>query len=194
MKSRLMWSIASLCSWCCVANAQTDASPLRVTGFVESAYAFSNHDGDRTIVGNLYLPRHDEFLLSAAQLRVERPIPTDRVGTGFMIEAMAGRHATAVRAAGLDLGDHADLVQAFGTLHWPAAALQVSVGKMATMLGKEVIQGVYNPNPSRGALRSLDSTGLQRLPGAVDGCAGGGTALLAVHVPLLEGRDGRPPT
>jgi hypothetical protein len=132
------------------AHAQESTSPLRVTGFVESAYAYSSRDLDRRIVGNLYLPRHDELALNAANIKVERLAPSDVTGTGFTIEAMAGTHASAVRAAGLDLGPYADVVQAYGVLGFPDTRLQVSVGKMATMLGYEVIQSTVNPNLSVG--------------------------------------------
>jgi hypothetical protein len=132
-----------------VAGAQ-DAAPIRVSGFVESAYALTSRDVDRRITGNLYLPRHDEFLFHAAAIKAERPLPEGRPGGGFVIEAMAGGHAGVVRAAGLDLGSNADVVQAFASAGWPGAGLVVSAGKMATMLGNEVIESPVNPNLSVG--------------------------------------------
>lgn len=127
-----------------------EEAPLRVSGFVEGSYAGSTRSLEGRVPGNLYVSRHDTFAFDAAMIKVERPVAPDRTGSGFVVEAMAGDHATVVRAAGLDLGDHADLVQAYGTLSFPGARLVVSAGKMATMLGNEVIETVANPNLSVG--------------------------------------------
>jgi Putative beta-barrel porin-2, OmpL-like. bbp2 len=130
--------------------AAGEPPPLRVSGFVEGAYAASNHAVDGRIPGNLYLSRHDSFALDGAMLKVERTVPAGSPGSGFVVEAMAGDHAGFVRAAGLDLGEHADIIQAYGSLSFPAAGVVVSAGKMATMLGSEVIETVANPNLSVG--------------------------------------------
>lgn len=133
------------------ARAEDVAVPLRASGFIESGYAIATRHPGGQIAGNLYEPRNQEFMLHAAELRLERAVPADRPGTGFVVEAMAGGHATAVRAGGFDLGQHADLTQAYGVLSLPADRLQVSVGKMASMLGNEVIQSVSNANLSVGS-------------------------------------------
>jgi len=125
-------------------------APIRASGFIEMAYAVSSRGRDGRIVGDAYQPRHAEFMLSAAAVRLERTPPPHGNGAGFVIEAMAGEHATAVRAAGLDLGPNADLVQAFGSFGIPCAGLVVTAGKMATMLGHEVIESPANPNLSVG--------------------------------------------
>jgi hypothetical protein len=134
-----------------VPAAAEDSPPVRVSGFVEGAYAGTTREVNGRIPGNLYLPHHDAFALSAAMFRVERAAPADRMGSGFVVEAMAGDHAGVVRAAGLDLGEHADVVQAYGVLSYPGAGFVVSAGKMATMLGYEVIESVSNPNLSVGS-------------------------------------------
>lgn len=144
--------------------AADEAPPLRVSGFVEGAYAATTQSADGRITGNLYLSRHDTFALNAAMLKVERSAPADRTGSGFVVEAMAGDHATPIRAAGLDLGPHADVVQAYGTISFPASGVVVSAGKMVTMLGNEVIETVANPNLSVGwqyvLLENFTDTGL----------------------------------
>jgi hypothetical protein len=145
----LVLTAAALTAAAVPARAE-DVSPVKWSGFVELAYAGSNRDADGTIPGNLYLRQRDQFLLNAANLRAERPVPTDSPGGGFVVEIMAGRHAEVIRAAGLDLGAYADVVQAFGTYAWPDLGLQVSAGKMATLLGNEVIETVVNPNLSVG--------------------------------------------
>jgi hypothetical protein len=144
--------------------AADEAPPLRVSGFVEGAYAGTTQSADGRITGNLYLSRHDTFALNAAMLKVERSAPSDRTGSGFVIEAMAGDHATPIRAAGLDLGQYADVVLAYGTMSFPASGVVVSAGKIATMLGNEVIETVANPNLSVGwqyvLLENFTDTGL----------------------------------
>lgn len=142
-------AVAAALSLAALAHAEP-GPPIVVTGAVEGAYAFADRDVEHRIVGNLYLPRHDAFSLNAAMVRAERALPADRPGTGFVLQAMAGEHATPIRAAGLDLGDHADLVQAYGSLGFPHAGLVVSMGKMATVLGQEVIESVLNPHVSVG--------------------------------------------
>lgn len=145
-------------------RAAAGEAPLRVSGFVEAAYAGSTRPAGGRITGNLYLSRHDTFALNAALLKVERSAPSDRAGTGFVVEAMAGDHATHIRAAGLDLGPTADVVQAYGTLSLPGSGVVVSAGKMATMLGNEVIESASNPNLSVGSqyvlLENFTDTGV----------------------------------
>lgn len=131
---------------------------------MEGAYAGSTQSADGRIAGNLNLSRHDTFALNAAMLKVERSAPTDRTGSGFVVEALAGDHATPIRAAGLDLGQYADVVQAYGTISFPGSGVVVSAGKMATMLGNEVIETVANSNLSVGwqyvLLEDFTDTGL----------------------------------
>jgi hypothetical protein len=133
------------------AHAEEAEPPLHASGFIESGYAVATRHADGVIAGNLYEPRNEEFMFHAAELKLERSAPANRRGTGFVVEAMAGGHATAVRAAGFDLGPHADVTQAYGILSLPAARLQLSVGKMSTLLGNEVIQSVGNSNLSVGS-------------------------------------------
>lgn len=146
-------------------DARAAQAPLLVvSGFVQGSYAASSRAVEGRIAGNLYASRHDVFELDAAMLKFERVAPSDRPGSGFVVEAMAGDHASFVRAAGLDLGEHADVVQAYGTLSFPSAGLAFSAGKMATMLGNEVIETVANPNLSVGGqcvfLENFTDTGV----------------------------------
>lgn len=134
-----------------LAGVARGAAPVTVSGFVESVWAGSDRAGGGRITGNLYLPQRNQFALDAAAVQVRRATPTEAPGPGFFVEAMAGEHAGVVRAAGLDLGSHADVVQAYGTFWLPATGLVVSAGKMATMLGNEVIESAANPNLSVGS-------------------------------------------
>lgn len=129
--------------------AAVDASqPIRVTGFVEGSYAWASNAAGRTIVGNLYQRDHNQFTPNAFELGIDKPVRADTLSAGFTTRALFGRSATPIRAAGLDLGTQGDLTQAFGTLNLPTAsgAVQFSLGKMATMLGLEVIESIGNPN------------------------------------------------
>jgi len=141
----LSWSLLAA-----VAGAEEAPTP-QANGFIETAYAFATRHPDGAIAGNFYLRDHDTFMLNAAMLRLSQAPPADRNGTGFTLVALAGREAGLVRAAGLDLGEHADITQAFGTVAFSHAGVQVSAGKMATMLGNEVIESVSNPNLSLGS-------------------------------------------
>jgi hypothetical protein len=144
----LAWSVA-LTLGASAVEAQTN--PVVTHGFVQASFAHANRSLNGAIVGNLYLPRNDQFLLDAAAFTVQRAAPADRAGTGFLVEAMAGNHAATIHAAGLDVGPQEDLVKAYLVLGLPQQKLQVSVGKMATMLGYEGIESVGNPNLSVGS-------------------------------------------
>lgn len=133
--------------------AAVDASqPIRVTGFVEGSYAWASNAAGRTIVGGLYQRDQNQFIANAFELGVDKPVRADTVSAGFTTRALFGRSATPIRAAGLGLGGEGDLTQAFGTLNLPTAsgAVQLSLGKMATMLGLEVIESIGNPNLTAG--------------------------------------------
>lgn len=134
-----------------VAGAARAGTPVTVSGYVESAWTGTDRGSGGLVTGNLYLPRRNQFALGAAAVQVQRAAPADAPGAGFFVEAMAGEHAAVVRAAGLDLGSHADLVQAYGTFSLPGSGLVFAAGKMATMLGNEVIESVANPNLSVGS-------------------------------------------
>jgi hypothetical protein len=151
MTTKFVWLMVPMLAIASPAIADEAPPPLHTSGFVEGASAWTNRGLGGPITGNLDLTRSDEFLLNAAEVRVERPVPEKVNGSGFVIEALAGSHAELIHAAGLDLGAHADLVQAYGVWSLPDAGLQVSVGKMATMLGNEVIESVANPNLSVGS-------------------------------------------
>jgi hypothetical protein len=104
-------------------------------------------------VGQLDPLRRDSWTLDAVQVAFERPVRLERLESGFVIRGMAGTGVTPLRSTGFDLGDQADLVQAYGILNVPTdrgGAVQISVGRMATMLGYEVIESPANPNVSFG--------------------------------------------
>ena len=123
--------------------------PVAVTGYVTSSFTYSTEAQDNDIVGRLYNRRHNEFMLNVANLQVERVAATDRIDAGFHFEGFFGQNAAVVKSVGLDLGNNADIWQAYVALNWPlgpATYLQFKGGKMATLMGVEVGEDVLNPN------------------------------------------------
>jgi hypothetical protein len=135
-----------------VAHAGGDADSLRFSGFAEASVQSSTASRDGAIVGSLYGRQQGQFSLDAFELGLDRPVAADRTMAGFTLRMIYGGSATSIHAAGLDVGPLADLTQAFVTLNHPtrSGAVQVSAGKLSSMLGLEVIESVLNPNLSAG--------------------------------------------
>jgi hypothetical protein len=131
----------------------TGGAAVKLSGYVTSSYFYATHPTGRTIVGRLYDRFHDEFMLNAVRVSVEKPIATDKVDAGFRVDALYGQNAPPIRSAGLALGDQGDLPQAFVTLNLPTGRgtyVQFKAGKMWTLLDVEVVDEVLNPNFSEG--------------------------------------------
>ena len=96
---------------------------------------------------------HDQFQISAARLTVQRPLSAERREAGFQVDLMFGPDAPQIRSAGLSLGEHADLPQAFVTLNLPTGQgryVRFAAGKRWTMMDVEYVDDVLNPNYSQG--------------------------------------------
>ena len=80
------------------------------------------------------------------------PPATDKLDAGFRADFLFGQNAAVTKSLGLNLGDNADLIQGYAVLNLPLAGegkyVQFRVGKMATLMGFEVIEDVVNPNLS----------------------------------------------
>ena len=143
--------------------------PVAVSGFVTTSYTYTTRHGSGTqIVGRLYDRFHDQAELNAAKVVLEKPVATDKFDAGARVDLLFGQDAAVIKSAGLDLGTHADLTQAFVTLNVPAGAgkyVQFKAGKIATLMGLEVIEDVVNPNLSEGNqfiyVENLTATGLR---------------------------------
>ena len=143
--------------------------PVSVSGFVTASYTYtSRHGSGNQIVGRLYDRFHDQAELNAAKLVLEKPVATDKLEAGARVDLLFGQNAAVLKSLGLDLGTHADLTQAFVTLNIPAGAgkyVQLKGGKIATLMGLEVIEDVVNPNVSEGNLfvyvENFTNTGLR---------------------------------
>jgi Putative beta-barrel porin-2, OmpL-like. bbp2 len=152
---RVACAVAVLVLAASTANAQSpaDSTPsLHVGGFVQSSFQSATSNADGVIVGRLYGRDHGDFTLDAFAAGVDRPVRAHQRDAGFTVRALVGQSARFLHAAGLDVGRDADLTQAYLMLNLPAGAgdLQLSMGKMTTMLGLEVVESVLNPNVSVG--------------------------------------------
>ncbi|HUL04376.1 MAG TPA: outer membrane beta-barrel protein [Gemmatimonadales bacterium] len=150
-------------------GAQTadTSNALKWSGYVTSSYFYATEPTGRAIVGRLYDRFHDEIIANAARISLERPVATDKIAAGFRVDLLFGQNAAVIQSAGLKLGDHSDLPQAFLTLNLPTGGgnyVQFKAGKMWTLLDVEVVDEVLNPNVSHGYqyiyLTNFTNTGL----------------------------------
>jgi hypothetical protein len=127
--------------------------PVNISGFVTTSYTYSTRHTGNQIVGRLYDRFHDQVELNAAKVVLEKPVDTEKFEAGARVDLLFGQNAAVIKSAGLNLGDHADMTQAFVTVNVPAGAgkyVQFKAGKIATLMGVEVIEDVVNPNLSEG--------------------------------------------
>jgi hypothetical protein len=140
---------------------------VKLSGYVTSSYVSASKPTGRAIVGRLYDRFHDQVMLNAARVTLEKPVATDKFDAGFRVDALFGQNAPPIWSNGLHLGDQGDLPQAFVTLNVPTGHgnyVQFKAGKMWTLLDVEVIDEVLNPNYSHGYqfiyLTNFTNTGL----------------------------------
>jgi hypothetical protein len=156
----------------------TDSGAVKLSGYVTSSYVFASKPTGQTIVGRLYDRFHDQVMLNAARITLEKPVATEKLVAGFRVDALFGQNAPQIWSNGLHLGDQGDLPQAFVTLNLPTGHgnyVQFKGGKMWTLLDVEVIDEVLNPNFSHGYqfiyLTNFTNTGLgvdAKLSGVLD--------------------------
>ncbi len=146
------------------------AFPLTFSGYVTASYTWSSNPLDKTIVGRFYDRNHSEFMANAAKFVVEKPFDPAKVSGGFKLDALFGQNAEVTGYAGnrLGLGDQGDLLQAYAILNVPTGKetyVQFRAGKMATLIGMEVMEDIVNPNLSIGNqfvyLENFTNTGVR---------------------------------
>lgn len=150
-------------------SADTALKPVTLSGYVTSSITSSNNGAGGAIVGRMNGRRQNEFMLNVADFTVERVAPTDRASAGFRVEALFGQNAAVMKSIGLDLGPNADIWQAYVTLNLPLSGasryVQFKAGKMATLMGVEVVEDVLNPNLDVGSqdifLEPFTETGME---------------------------------
>ena len=131
---------------------------LRVSGYAEASYAWSSKPLGSAIAGRLYDRFHNQFTLNALKLVLDRPYAADRFDAGVHADLILGENASVIQSSGLRLGEQGDLTQLYVTLNVPTPngnGVQLKVGKIATLLGLEVIEDPVNPNWSIGNLFSF---------------------------------------
>jgi hypothetical protein len=156
--------------------AQADSAPpvpaipkAVLSGAVTASYTYSTKGVGNAVVGRLYDRFQNEFALNAAELIVDVPVDPKRVSAGVHAAGIVGQDAAVVKSTGLDLGAHGDLLQGFATLNVPLGTagdyLQFKAGKIATLMGVEVLEAFQNPNLSEGNqfiyVENFTNTGLR---------------------------------
>lgn len=142
--------------------------PVNVSGFVTASYTYATRRTGNQVVGRLYDRFHDQIELNAAKVVLEKPVATDKWDAGARVDLLFGQNAAVIKSTGLNLGDHSDMTQAFVTINIPAGEgkyVQFKAGKVATLMGVEVIEDVVNPNLSEGNqfiyVENFTNTGLR---------------------------------
>ena len=125
---------------------------LAISGFVTGSYTYSNGHTGSAIVGRFYDRLHNQSVFNAAKVVLDLAPATDKLDAGFRADFLFGQNAAVTKSLGLNLGDNADLIQGYAVLNLPLRGegtyVQVKVGKLATLMGFEVIEDVVNPNLS----------------------------------------------
>lgn len=166
------WSAVG--AWCMVpalASAQAGtASPgngITISGYATASYFYATQPDGNRITGRLYDRFHDGFQLNAARLTFLKTPAADKLEAGFQVDLLYGQNAPQVRSAGLSLGDHGDMPQAFVSVNVPMTSggyLRLSAGKRWTMMDVEYVDEILNPNFSHGYayiyLSNFTDTGL----------------------------------
>lgn len=141
---------------------------LKLSGYGEASYSYANNAQGGTIVGRLFDRFANAFTLNAFKFAIERPYATDRWDAGVRADVVFGQNAAVTQSAGLNLGPNSDITQLFVTLNVPTAdgnGWQFRVGKLATLMGLELIETVSNPNWSQGLqfvyVENFTHTGLE---------------------------------
>ncbi|HET8625028.1 MAG TPA: outer membrane beta-barrel protein [Gemmatimonadales bacterium] len=150
---RLLWSAALLLPPPTVAHAQEETKKtLAITGYVTASYTYSTGNVGSSLVGRFYDRFHDQAAFNAAKVVLEMPPATDKLDAGFRADFLFGQNAAVTKSLGLNLGEHGDLIQGYAVVNVPLSSegtyVQFKVGKMATLMGLEVIEDVVNPNLS----------------------------------------------
>src|SRR5688572_3565778 len=131
---------------------------LRISGYAQASYAWSNKPAGAAISGRLYDRFHDQFTLNALKVVLDRPYAADKLDAGFHADVILGENASVLQSSGLRLGEQGDLTQLYVTLNVPTPngnGFQLKLGKIATLMGLEVIEDPANPNWSLGNLFSF---------------------------------------
>jgi hypothetical protein len=126
---------------------------VKVSGYGEASFSTSTNAAGDVIVGRLYDRFHDQFMLNAFTLSVDKAFDPKKRSAGVHGEVLFGQNAAVIQSGGLSLGAQGDIPQLYVTLNFPTGngnGVQLKVGRIATLLGLEVIATPANPNWSEG--------------------------------------------
>jgi hypothetical protein len=126
---------------------------LQLSGFGEASYSVSSNAGGDVIVGRLYDRFHNQFMLNALTLVLEKPHEPAKRSVGFRSQVLFGQNAAVIQSGGFNLGNQGDMPQLYVTLNLPTkngSGFQIKAGRIPTLLGLEVIETTANPNWSEG--------------------------------------------
>jgi Putative beta-barrel porin-2, OmpL-like. bbp2 len=132
-------------------HIETGILGIKLSGYVESAFNYSNNATDRAITGRLYERTSSQFSLNALKVSLDKPFDAAKLDAGFHADLIFGQNATVLQSTGFNLGPNGDVYQLYGTLNVPTPngnGLQFKFGRMATFLGLELIETPLNPNLS----------------------------------------------
>jgi hypothetical protein len=148
----VLWYAVALATLPSPAPAQAPAG-LKIGGSAEASYSGSTNAAGNTVVGRLYDRFHDQFMLNALVLWLDKPHNPARRSAGFHAEVVFGQNAAVIQSGGLNLGTSGDIPHLYATLNLPTKngnGVQLKAGRIPTLLGLEVIETTANPNWSEG--------------------------------------------
>jgi hypothetical protein len=134
-------------------SAQQAPGGVKIGGFAEASYTGSTNAEGNVVVGRLYDRLHDQFMLNALVLWLDKPHDPATRSAGFHAEVLFGQNAAVIKSGGLDLGNHGDIPHLYVTLNLPTKSgngVQLKMGRIPTLMGLEVIETTANPNWSEG--------------------------------------------
>ena len=132
-------------------HIETGILGIKLSGYVESAFNYSNNSNGRAITGRLYERTSNQFSLNALKISLDKPYDATKFDAGFHADLIFGQNASVLQSTGFSLGPSGDAYQLYGTLNVPTSngnGVQFKFGRMATFLGLELIETPLNPNLS----------------------------------------------
>lgn len=131
---------------------------ITLHGFVDTSYTFNTNTPDsKTNSLRVFDTQSNSFMLNLTELSIEKTVNKESPG-GFRVDLAFGNDAEVFGSSGLgSRSDEFDLWQAYGEFMLPYTfayldELDIKAGKMATLLGAEVIESKNNWNFSRSFL------------------------------------------
>lgn len=132
-------------------------SGVELSGFVDTAYSYNfNEPKDNSNDGRIFDTTANSFVVHNLQLAFEKPVD-EYSPLGFKGVLMFGDDAEGTHSTGLFTGtDSIDIQQAYIEYLAPiGSGLDITFGKIPTLIGAEVIESIDNWNYSRSYLFGL---------------------------------------